>query len=159
MAHGDNAMMKTKLFLATRTLLACAALLSGASAFAQYTCEFVICLDGSSPDNCRNSALPIQNDGSVIWGRDLGTLLCAGAGIVPQDTDCTFLLYFFNGWDCVRIREAFSERVTAGVDMALACGDVAPLPNGDFSLLIAENSCFLDDRSLCQNFTLTDVTP
>jgi hypothetical protein len=113
--------MKTKLFLATRTLLGCAALLSGASAFAQYTGELVICLDGSSPDNCRNSALPIENDGSVIWGRDLGSLLCAGAGIVPQDTECTFLLYFFNGWDCPQVRESFSTPVAAGVDTTRAC--------------------------------------
>lgn len=147
-----------KLSFAIRGLLACAALLSSASAFAQYTGEFVICLDDSSPDSCRQSALPIQNDGSVIWGRDLGIRLCAGLGIVPQDRDCSFLAYVFTGWDCMgRIQDGFGAPAPAGAKMALVCGDVSRLPNGDFSLM-AESGCF-EDLSVCQNFTLTDVTP
>ncbi len=151
-------MTNTRLVQTTRVLSFCGVLLIGAAAFAQYTGEFVICVDGSSPDNCRASALPVQNDGSIIWGRDLGTNLWAGVGIVPQDTQCLFTGNSFNGFDCSRVQDIFGTRTPAGDDLAIACGDVGPLPNGQFSLMPIRSSCF-DDVGPCQNFVLTDITP
>jgi hypothetical protein len=134
-------------------------LLFGANARAQYTGEFVICTDGSSPDNCRATALPADPDTGVItWGRDLGSTLCAGVGFVPQDSDCLFTGESFNGFDCTRVQDVFGARVPAGLDLAIACGDISPLPNGNYSAMAIRSSCF-DDVGVCQNFVLTDITP
>ena len=139
-------------------LLSLTILLTSAPAAAQYTGEFVICTDGSSADNCRATALPVQDDGTIIWGRDLGSTLCAGVGFVPQDVDCFFTGDSFNGFGCLRIQDVFGARVPAGGDMAIACGDVSPLPNGNYSAMATRASCF-DDVGVCQNWILTDVTP
>jgi len=81
-------MSTTKVSGILRGLLLLSFVLAAAPAIAQYTGEFVICTDGSSADNCRATALPVQDDGTIIWGRDLGNILCAGVGFVPQDVDC-----------------------------------------------------------------------
>ncbi len=127
-------------------------------AMAQFTGEFVICTDGSSIDNCRASALPADELGIVTWGRDLGSTLCAGVGFVPQDTDCTFGGNSFNGFGCVRTQDFFGARAPAGADLAIACGDIEPLPNGEYSAQALRSSCFVD-QSICQPFVLTDITP
>jgi hypothetical protein len=132
--------------------------LAGAPAMAQYTGEFVICTDGSSPDNCRATQIFPGEDGVVVWGRDLGSRLCAGVGFVPQETDCVFTGDSFNGFDCFRIQDIFGARVPAGLDLAIACGDVSPLPDGNYSAMATRSSCF-DDVGVCQNFTLVPITP
>src|SRR6516164_7556062 len=151
-------MSTTKVSGILRGLLLLSFVLAAAPALAQYTGEFVICTDGSSADNCRATALPVQDDGTIIWGRDLGNTLCAGVGFVPQDVDCFFTGDSFNGFGCLRIQDVFGARVLAGGDMAIACGDIGPLPNGNYSAMATRASCF-DDVGVCQNFILTDVTP
>ena len=140
------------------SLAAMAVVLASAPAMAQYTGEFVICTNGTSADNCRATALPIDDSGIVTWGRDLGSNLCAGVGFVPQDTDCTFFGNSFNGFDCHSTQDVFGARVPAGGDMAIACGTIEPLPNGNYSAMATRNNCF-DDVGVCQNFILTDITP
>jgi hypothetical protein len=76
-------MTNTTLVQTTRALSFCGVLLIGAGAFAQYTGEFVICIDGSSPDNCRASALAVQNDGSIIWGGTWAPTFAPGSGSSP----------------------------------------------------------------------------
>ncbi len=148
-----------KLFLALRAVLISTVVLFGAEALAQYTGEFVICTDGRSPDNCRATALPADPDtGVVVWGRDLGSSLCAGVGFVPQDTDCFFTGESFNGFGCTRGQDTFRALVPAGLDLAVACGDVSPLPNGNYSAMAIGSTCFAD-VGVCQNFVLTDITP
>ncbi len=138
--------------------LAASTLLASAPVMAQYTGEFVICTDGSNPDNCRATALTPDETGVITWGRDLGSSLCAGVGFVPQDTECIFFGNSFNGFDCQRTQDIFGARVPAGLDLAIACGDVSPLPNGNYSAMATRNNCF-EDVGVCQNFILTDITP
>src|SRR5215831_9000961 len=117
-------MKNTVLLKLAKSGLVLMMVLSGSIAMAQYTGEFVICTDGSSPDNCRGSQIPPDpNTGIVTWSRGLGSTLCVGVGIVPQDSDCTFLGDSYNGFDCQRVQDVFGARVSAGVDMAIACGD------------------------------------
>ena len=130
----------------------------GQGAMAQFTGEFIICTDGSSIDNCRASALTPDEFGIVTWGRDLGSNLCAGVGFVPQDTDCTFGGNSFRGLDCVITQDRFGARALAGDDLAIGCGPIDPLPNGEYSAQALRSSCF-DDQSVCQPFVLTDITP
>jgi len=132
--------------------------LASFAARAQYTGEFVICTDGRSADNCRATALTPDESGVITWGRDLGSSLCAGVGFVPQDTDCTFFGDSFREFDCRQVQDVFGARVPAGGDLAIACGDVSPLPNGNYSAMATRNNCF-DDVGVCQNFVLTDITP
>ena len=150
--------MSTTRFLCLSTLATSGLLFASTRAMAQYTGEFVICTDGSSPDNCRATALPPDETGVITWGRDLGNNLCAGVGIVPQDTDCVFFGNSFREFDCTRTQDVFGARVPAGIDLAIACGDVSPLPNGNYSAMATRNNCF-DDVGVCQNWVLTDITP
>ncbi len=150
--------MSTTRFLRLSALAASTLLLASAPVMAQYTGEFVICTDGSNPDNCRATALTPDETGVITWGRDLGSNLCAGVGFVPQDTECIFFGNSFNGFDCQRTQDIFGARVPAGLDLAIACGDVSPLPNGNYSAMATRNNCF-QDVGVCQNFILTDITP
>jgi hypothetical protein len=130
----------------------------GQSAMAQYTGEFLICTDGRSADACRNTALPVEDDGSIIWFRDFGSTLCAAVGFEPQEQDCTFFGSSYNGFDCFRVQDLFASRVVpAGGDLAIACGDVSQLFDGQYSLGTTRNTCFEDTvfGNLCQNFVLT----
>jgi hypothetical protein len=90
------------------------------------------------------------------WLLNLGG--SAGVGFVPQDTECIFFGNSFNGFDCQRTQDIFGARVPAGLDLAIACGDVSPLPNGNYSAMATRNNCF-QDVGVCQNFILTDITP
>lgn len=150
--------MSTVRFLCLSALAASALLIASAPAMAQYTGEFVICTDGSSPDNCRATALTPDETGVITWGRNLGSILCAGVGFVPQDTDCTFFGNSFREFDCTTTQDVFAARVPAGIDLAIACGDVSPLPNGNYSAMATRNNCF-EDVGVCQNWILTDITP
>ena len=144
---------KTCLWL-TNAFAVCAISFLGQSAMAQYTGEFIICTDGSSADACRNSALPPDDDGTITWFRDKGSNLCAAVGFVPQDTDCIFFGDSYRGFDCTAIQDRFAARALAGSDLAIACGDVSPLPDGQYSLGTTNNTCF-DDTNLCQNLILS----
>jgi hypothetical protein len=144
---------KTCLWL-TKAFAVCAISFLGQSARAQYTGEFIICTDGSSADACRKSALPPDDDGTITWFRDFGSNLCAGVGIVPQETDCNFFGDSYRGFGCTAFQDRFGARVPAGEDLALACGDVSPLDDGQYSLGTTDNTCFTDDN-LCLNFILT----
>ena len=144
---------KTCLWL-TNAFAVCAIGFLGQSAKAQYTGEFIICTDGSSADACRNSALPPDDDGTITWSRSFGFNLCAAVGFVPQDTDCIFFGDSYRGFDCTAFQDRFAARALAGSDLAIACGDVSPLDDGQYSLGTTNNTCF-DDVNLCQNFILT----
>src|SRR5215831_11784799 len=124
----------------------------GTKSTAQFTDEFVMCIDGSSADNCRNSAiLPDPDTGIVNWGRfAYGQTACVGVGFVQQDTDCLFTGSSYNGFDCIRTQDTFGARVPAGGDMAIACGDLSPLDDGNYSAKAFRSSCF-DGQSACQN--------
>ncbi len=137
-----------------KALLILAACCIGQRASAQYTGEFIICIDGSSVDACRNTAIPPENNGSVIWFRDYGSTLCVGVGIVPQKTDCSFRGDSNLGFDCGRRQDSFFALVRAGDDLAISCGLVSPLPDGNYSAGTTSNTCF-DELFLCQNFILT----
>lgn len=147
-------MRKKTCLWVTNAFAVCAIGFLGQSAAAQYTGEFIICTDGSSADACRNSALPPDDDGTITWFRGFGFNLCAGVGIVPQDTDCNFFGNSYQGFDCTTIQDRFFARAPAGSDLAFACGDVSPLPDGQYSLGTTGNTCF-DEAFLCQNFILT----
>jgi hypothetical protein len=138
-------------------LLALATFLPAQRALAQYTGEIVVCTDGRSPDACRATQIPADpNTGVVTWSRSLGSTLCFGVGIVPQDTDCNFFGNSYNGFDCHQIQDIFFARVAAGLDLAIGCGDIAPLDDGNYSAQATRNNCF-DDTAVCGNFVL--VTP
>jgi hypothetical protein len=94
----------------------------------------------------------------VFWSRAFGSTLCAGVGIVPQDSDCTFFGDSYNGFDCQRVQDVFGARVRAGDDLAIGCGDVSPLPDGNYSAQATRSSCF-DDVPVCGNFVLVTATP
>lgn len=123
-------------------------------AMAQYTGEFVICQDGTSPDTCRATAVPPDADGVVRWDRSaLGNIICAGVGIVPQAGDCDFTGASFLGFDCAGpVINIFQTTVPAGQDMAIACSDTTPLPSGNYSAKATGNTCF-GGESVCQNIS------
>jgi hypothetical protein len=130
------------------------------SGMAQYTDEFIICTDGRSPDTCRDTEVLPDEDGIVVWGRrEYGNTLCVGVGFEPQDTDCSFTGASYRGFDCRTTQNpSFARRVPAGDDMAVACGLISPLPNGNYSARATRNSCF-DDKPICGNFVLVDTVP
>ena len=135
-------------------LAVCAISVIGQSAMAQYTGEFIVCTDGSSADACRASAIDPDDFGIVTWFRSFGAVACAGVGIVPQDQDCIFRGRSYRGFDCTTTQDSFAARVLAGGDLAIACGDISPLPDGEYSFGTTDNTCFTDDN-LCQPVFLT----
>jgi hypothetical protein len=144
-------MSNAKLFGSAMTALVLCLALAGDKAMAQFTGEFILCIDGSSSEACRKSQIPADKDGIIYWFRDYGSIACAGVGFEPQKEDCIFQGFDYNGLECAGHGTFFAARVLAGDDLAIACGNTSVLPDGPYSAKATSSSCF-EGESVCQPF-------
>ncbi|MBI1746416.1 MAG: hypothetical protein HYR55_07490 [Acidobacteria bacterium] len=132
--------------------------ISSEMAMAQYSGEVFFCTDGSSAAACRASEVHAGEDGVTVWDRAaLGMIVCAGFGIVPQESDCNFSVSFWRFYICGK-GPAFDQLpvvVTASDDAAVACSDTTSLPAGRHSARATDNDCF-GGGSSCGNLTTVD---